>query len=93
MTNASRVVRSDEPTVSASYAGHAYGDCLDCRLQEARMEAILNMLGWALDGALLGFVAYGGYLVLGAGGFHRDAPEDAALPHLDVSRELDLHLQ
>jgi hypothetical protein len=55
------------------------------------MEAILNVLVWALDVVLFGFVAYGGYLVLGGGGFHRDAPEDAALPHLDVSRELDLH--
>ncbi len=49
------------------------------------------MLVWALDAALLGFVAYGAYLVLGGGGFHRDAPEDAALPHLDLSGELDLH--
>ena len=56
------------------------------------MDLILNVLVWALDAALLGFIAYGGYLVLGGGGFHRDAPEDAALPHLDVSGELDLHL-
>jgi hypothetical protein len=57
------------------------------------MEAILNVLFWALDSALLGFVAYGGFLVLGGGGFHRDAPEDAALPHLDVSGELGLRHQ
>ena len=57
------------------------------------MEAILDVLVWALDAALLGFIAYGAYLVLGGGGFHRDAPEDAALPHLDVSSELDLHHQ
>jgi hypothetical protein len=55
------------------------------------MAAILNALLWALDAALLGFMAYGAYLVLGGGGFHRDAPEDAALPHLDLSGELDLH--
>jgi hypothetical protein len=52
---------------------------------------IVNAFVRTLDVALLGFVAYGGYLVLGAGRFHRDAPEDAALPHLDVSAELDLH--
>jgi len=55
------------------------------------MDAIPNALLWALDAALLGFMAYGAYLVLGGGGFHRDAPEDAALPHLDLSGELDLH--
>ena len=55
------------------------------------MEAILNLLVWALDVALLAFLAYGAYLVLGGGGFHRDAPEDAALPHLDVSGDLNLH--
>ena len=55
------------------------------------MDAILNVLVWVLDAALLGFLAYGGYLVLGGGGFRRDAPEDAALPHLDVSVEPDLH--
>ena len=57
------------------------------------MALILNMFVWALDAALLGFLAYGAYLVLGGGGFHRDAPEDAALPHLDLSGELDLHHQ
>jgi hypothetical protein len=55
------------------------------------MEAMLNLLVWALDAGLLGFLAYGGYLVLGGGGFHRDAPEDAALPYLDLSGELNLH--
>jgi hypothetical protein len=57
------------------------------------MAQILSVFIWAFDAALLGFVAYGGYLVLGGGGFHRDAPEDAALPHLDVSGELDLRHQ
>jgi hypothetical protein len=57
------------------------------------MDAILNVLVWALDAALLGFIAYGGYLVLGGGGFRRDAPEDAALPHLEVSGERDLRHQ
>jgi hypothetical protein len=51
---------------------------------------VLDLIVWVFDAALLGFLAYGGYLVLGGGGFHRDAPEDAALPHLDVTRELDL---
>lgn len=54
------------------------------------MEAIVDVLVWVLDVALLGFVAYGGFLVLGGGGFRRDAPEDAAFPHLDVRAELDL---
>ena len=56
-----------------------------------RMGAILNLLVWVLDAALLAFLAYGAYLVLGGGGFHRDAPEDAALPHLDLSGELNFH--
>jgi len=55
------------------------------------MEAILNLFVWLLDVALLGFLAYGAHLVLSGGGFHRDAPEDAAHPHLDVSGELHLH--
>ena len=55
------------------------------------MDVLLNMFVWMLDAALLGFLAYGGYLVLGGGGFHRDAPEDAALPHLDLGGELHLH--
>jgi hypothetical protein len=38
---------------------------------------------WALDAALLGFVAYGGYLALG-GGLHRAAPEAAALSRSDA---------
>ena len=57
----------------------------------SRMDAILNLLVWVLDVALLAFLAYGGYLVLGGGGFHRDAPEDAALPYLDVSRDPNFH--
>lgn len=59
------------------------------------MEAIVNLFVWILDAALLGFVAYGGYLVLGGGRFRRDAPEDAALPHLDVSSDVsnDLNLR
>jgi hypothetical protein len=46
------------------------------------------LLVYVLDAALLGFLAYGAYLVLGGGGFHRDAPEDAALPHLNLTNEL-----
>lgn len=55
------------------------------------MPTIVNLFVSMLDAALLGLVAYGGYLVLSGGGFHRDAPEDAAAPHLDVSDELHLH--
>lgn len=39
-------------------------------------------------GLLVGLLAYGGYLVLGGGGFRRDAPEDAVQPYLDLSHEL-----
>jgi hypothetical protein len=49
---------------------------------------IVSLLEYALDAALVGFLAYGAYLVLGGGGFHRDAPEDAAQPYLDLSHEL-----
>jgi len=52
------------------------------------MDPYLNFVVEALDVALFALVAYGAHLVLGGGGFRRDAPEDAALPHLDVSREL-----
>ena len=54
------------------------------------MEAIANTLVWMVDASLLGFLAYGASLVLGCGGFHRDAPEDAAFPHLDVSSDLNV---
>ena len=54
------------------------------------MEAIVNLLVWTLDAVLLGFIAYGGYLVLGAG-FHPPAPEVDALSHVDVGEELHLH--
>jgi hypothetical protein len=49
---------------------------------------IVHLLEYALPAALVGFLAYGGYLVLGGGRFHRDAPEDAAQPYLDLSHEL-----
>jgi hypothetical protein len=54
------------------------------------MDLYLNFVVGALDVALFALVAYGAYLVLGGGGFRRDAPEDAALPYLDVSGELQL---
>lgn len=54
------------------------------------MEAIVNLLVWTLDAVLLGFIAYGGYLVLGAG-FHPAAQEDAARSHVDVGEEPHLH--
>ena len=50
--------------------------------------AIVYLLDYALYAALLGFLAYGGHLVLGGGGFRRDAPEDAAQPYLDLHHEL-----
>lgn len=49
---------------------------------------VMSLLVYVLDAALIGFLAYGAYLVMGGGGFHRDAPEDAAQPYLDLSHEL-----
>lgn len=49
--------------------------------------AILDVLVYALDAALLGFIAYGGFLVLHGGGFHRDVPEDATYPRFDLLQE------
>jgi hypothetical protein len=46
--------------------------------------AIAHVITYALDTALLGFVAYGGYLVLVSGRFHRDVPEDATHPRFDL---------
>ncbi len=46
--------------------------------------AIVDVIAYALDAALLGFVAYGGALVLGGGRFRRDVPEDAARPRFDL---------
>jgi hypothetical protein len=54
------------------------------------LAAIVNVLVFALDVALFALIAYGAFLVFGGGGFRRDAPEDAAQPHLDVSRELQV---
>jgi hypothetical protein len=45
--------------------------------------AVGNIIVYALDAVLLGIVAYGGYLVLGGGGFHRDVPEITTHPRLD----------
>jgi hypothetical protein len=52
------------------------------------LATFAHVLEYSLYAALLGFLAYGAYFVLGAGGFHRDAPEDAAQPYLDLSHEL-----
>lgn len=46
---------------------------------------LIDVVVIALDCVLLGFLAYGAYLVLGGGGFRRDAPEDAARPYLDTA--------
>jgi hypothetical protein len=47
----------------------------------------LDLVVDAVRLALLAFLLYGACLVLGGGGFHRDAPEDAAQPYLDLTRE------
>lgn len=52
------------------------------------LAAAVDWFVYFLDAALLGFVAFGGYLVMGGGRFHRDAPEDATRPYLDLRREL-----
>ena len=51
------------------------------------LATLLDFAVAALDAALLGFLAYGAFLVSGGGGFRRDAPEDATLPYLDVGHE------
>jgi len=51
------------------------------------LAILLDFAVASLDVALLGFLAYGAHLVMGGGGFHRDAPEDAALPYLDIGHE------
>jgi hypothetical protein len=48
----------------------------------------VDSLVYLLDVALLGFVAYGAYLVLGGGGFPRDVPEDATHPRFDLGHIL-----
>jgi hypothetical protein len=52
------------------------------------MDAIVWVLTSMIDAVLLGFVAYGGWLVGGGGGFHRDAPEDSCHPYLDLTRDV-----
>jgi hypothetical protein len=46
---------------------------------------LLDLVVDAVRLGLLAFIGYGAYLVLGGGGLHRNAPEDAA--HLDLTRE------
>jgi hypothetical protein len=50
----------------------------------AIMNVLMNVLLYALEVALLGFLAYGASLVLGGGRFHRDVPEDATHPRFDL---------
>ena len=56
------------------------------------MALILNMFVWALDAALLGS-SRTAPIPCSARRFPPRRPEDAALPHLDLSGELDLHHQ
>ncbi len=49
------------------------------------LAVILNGVVYVLDVAFLGFLAYGAHLVLGGGGFRRDAPEDATHPRSDLA--------
>jgi hypothetical protein len=46
--------------------------------------SIMGVISYAIDVGLLGFLAYGGSLVLGGGRFHRDVPEDATHPRFDL---------
>jgi hypothetical protein len=49
---------------------------------------LLDLAALLVDALFLGFVAYGGWLVARGGRFHRDAPEDACHPHVDLSRDI-----
>ena len=46
--------------------------------------SIMDVVSYAIAVGLAGFLAYGGSLVLGGGGFHRDLPEDATHPRFDL---------
>jgi hypothetical protein len=52
------------------------------------MGAFVDVAVIAISAVMLGFVVYGGWLVAGGGGFHRDAPEDPCHPQLDLSHDL-----
>lgn len=46
--------------------------------------SIMDAVSYAIAVGLVGFLAYGGSLVFGGGGFHRDLPEDATHPRFDL---------
>jgi hypothetical protein len=46
--------------------------------------AIMDVISYVIAAGLLGFIAYGGSLVVGGGRFHRDVPEDATHPRFDL---------
>jgi hypothetical protein len=46
--------------------------------------SIMDVISYGLVVALVGFIAYGGSLVLGGGRFRRDVPEDATHPRFDL---------
>jgi hypothetical protein len=52
------------------------------------MGAFVDVVVTAVSAVLLGFLVYGGWLVAGGGGFHRDAPEDPCRPRLDLLQDL-----
>lgn len=49
--------------------------------------AVVDALIHLVSAGAFGFVAWGAWLVATGGRFHRDAPEDACHPHLDLSGE------
>lgn len=51
------------------------------------LDFALNLAGYLLTAGMLGFLSYGGWLVLTGGRFHRNAPEDPCPPYLDLSRD------
>ena len=46
--------------------------------------SIMDVISYAIAVALIGFIAYGGSLVIGGGRFHRDVPEDATHPRFEL---------
>jgi hypothetical protein len=51
------------------------------------VEFVLDVAVHLASALTLGFVIYGGWLVLTGGRFHRDAPEDSCHPYVDLSHD------
>jgi len=51
------------------------------------IDIVVDVAVHLITAVTLGFVTYGGWLVVTGGRFHRDAPEDPCHPYLDLSRD------